>query len=729
MEKHKLKPPPKESHPTISFEYNQPQFAPSQKKKEYVPDIMPYVTYMRPDINTAMAYQSYVNPYLGYASPANIPPVIVKNYNIENNDITGDKRIMAVVYEDVLPQRKFAPSYTTLGERINDYNFIRSTILNNNDGENIDLHSTSANSLTSFVKINVSDINPYNSYKHSANPLKGLPGGFLLYTSGYPIRHNEITGQVDVAKDSTSINIRLYKMLEGSWLASRTFDKQQNKSNFFEYDEWREVAFYEYIRETILKKKVCPNFINMYGYFISEKSLIDYDKLDYGFQEPRDNKEEEPQFNIIKNQDADEDIDEKEMVIECDERTRPNPNFVPTVNDYYGNPTMPTYIDPTGTYYTQIDNMMNIQTGYTDYGIKKTIREKLDERNDKNNKINQNIITLDSNKTIIEVNPKAYLGKSLVILTESPTYSIFGWASKIYVEKGNIYEMVGRGYHDVNQWMNVLFQIMAALYTMQVNSISIDNFDLERNVFIKDLSFRGTTTDYWKYKIDGVDYYIPNLGYLVMIDSNFKDIDINKDTIFMQKEVNHKLNGHFFEKEVFTKDAMKEKTFDMFIKAFEPNNFGRYSKKYGIVQPPSEIISLMNKIIAEAKTDKNMDIEHYIITYMNKFVNNRIGTKLRDNEVTNKRANNRRQYKKGDIVVIGSRNNTFKFVLYLGTNNGNSTILTKDDKNQTDYNFRNVNSFSLIDYNREENIQQNYKPNEENLTEDGLLETYIINKN
>lgn len=721
-----MKPPPKESHPTISFEYTQPQFAPQQKKKEYIPDNMPYVTYMRPDINTAMAYQTYANPYMGYSAPAYIPPVIVKNYNIQNDDITGEKRELAIVYEDVLPQRKFAPSYTTLGERINDYNFIRSSILNNSDGKDIDLYSTSANSLTSFVKIDVSDVNPYNSYKHSANPFEGLPRGFLLYTSGYPIRHNEKTGQVDVAKDSTSINIRLYKMLEGSWLASRTFDKQKNKSEFFNYDEWREVAFYEYIRESILKKKVCPNFINMYGYFISEKSLIDYDKLDYGYQEPRERKEEEPQYNIIKNQNADEDFDKKEMVIEYEDGKKPTPNLIPVTNDFYGNPTIPTYVDPTGTFYTQIDQMMNFQTGYTDYGIKKTIREKADKHN---NVADSTIITLDNNKTIVKANPKAYLGKSLVILTESPTYSIFGWASKIYIENGNVFEMVGRGYHDINQWMNVLFQLMAGLYTMQVNNILIDNFDLERNVFIKDLSFRGTTTEYWKYKINGVDYYIPNLGYLVMIDTNFKDIDINKDSIFIEKENNHKLNGKFFEKEIFTNDKMKEKAFEMFIKAFDPNNFGRYSQKFGIVQPPSEIINLMNKIISEAKTDKNMNIEHYIIIYMNKFINNRTGTNLKDNEIANIRRNNKKQFKKGDILVVETRNNTFKFVLYLGSNDGKSTVITKNEKEQKDYIIRDINSFSLIDYNREESIQQNYKPNEENLFEEGLLETYIINKN
>jgi hypothetical protein len=501
-----------------------------------------------------------------------------------------------------------------------------------------------------------------------------LPYGFLIYRSGYPIRHNEKTGQVECAKDSTTINLRLYKMLEGTWLASRKYDKHTNKSEFFTYDEWREVAFYEFIRETILKKKVCPNFVNMYGYFISEKSMIDYDKLDYQYKNLENfDKTIEPQFKTIKNP---HEFSDDNDIVKTDDI-----NNV----DQYGNPLQPAYTHP-------------------------------------------NVLTLNQEKTIIEVNPKAYLGKSLVILTESPTYTIFGWASKVYLENGNIYEMVGRGYHDSITWMNILFQMMAGLLTMQINKIYIENFDIERNIFIKDLAFRGTTTEYWKYKINGIDYYIPNLGYLLLIDSNFRDIDYNKDSIFIEKENNHKLNGEFYD-EIIASNTIKEKTFDMFIKSFDPNLFGRYSQKYGIVQPPSDIIEIMGKIFSEAKTDRTMNIEHYIIKYMNRFINNRVGTNLKDTEITNVRKNNKKVFSKGDILVIETKNNTRQFVLFLESRDGKSTIITKNNKEQKDFNMIDVNTFSLIDYNRDESIQQIYKPNEENLTDEGLLETYIINFN
>jgi len=364
----------------------------------------------------------------------------------------------------------------------------------------------------------------------------------------------------------------------------------------------------------------------------------------------------------------------------------------------------------------------------------KTINIRTDSADSKDsNENNKKIITMDAEKHILEVNPDAYLGKSLVIMTESPTYSIFGWASKIYLENGNIFEMIGRGYHDVNTWMNVLFQLMVSLYVMQINKIFIANFDLERNVFIKDLSFRGTATEYWKYKINGIDFYVPNLGYLVMMDSNFGDIDLenNDSNSFIEKKKHHKLNGDFYNEgiSVDNKENINDNIFDMFIKSFDSNVFGRYSKKYGIVNPPDEIIDFMGKIMNDASSDKEKNIEKYIIKYMKKFIHNRVGSYLKESEIANIRRDDVGEFKKGNILVHEAGNNKFKFVIYLHTKNNVATVITKENSDNSDYIEKQVNVHSLINYIKTEPIQQIYKPNEENLTEEGLLETYIINEN
>lgn len=760
VDKIKSKMPPRENPPTISFQYNQPP--PPPKKKEFVGDRLidpnSFMTYVKPDLMTSLQNQQYPNPYAMFAAQGYIPPVIVKNYSISADTISGDRQRLSYIYEDVLPSRKSDPSYTSLGERLDDYQYIRSSIFNNSDGNDIDLYGMSPNSLDSHIKIDVLNINPYNSFKRSgasSNPFKGLPKNFLIYNSGYPIRHNENTGKVDVATDSTSINVRLYKMLEGSWLANKIHDdKESNKDKFFSYDEWREVAFYEYIRENILKKKVSPNFVNMYGYFISENSMINYDEINYddtliadSLSKKKDNKvntEANQQYFIHKNDGID----------------------INNAVDEYGNRLTPTYIDPSYMYGEQIllnQDGLKISQGLTNYGMmvenkrvveqyNTAIKEKIElEKENKKvstlekekEKENKKVITMDANRNIIEANPNAYLGKSLVILTESPTYSIFGWASDVRSQNGNIIEQIRRGIHSINEWKSILFQLMAALYVMQIHKIYIENFDIERNVYIKDLVYKGgNVKEHWRYKINGIDYYIPNLNYLVMIDSDFADTTNLNDNTFATKEKKHKLNGEFFYDKPsktnnntsfknYDKESINDKVFEMFIKSFDPNNFGRYAQNYGIMQPPSDIKDLLEKISNEASKRKEKNIEYYILNFMNGFIHNRVGTYLKNAEVANKRENDNKKFEKGDILVHKIDNDTYKFVLYLGVENGRASIITKNNHDDNDYIIKDgqfgVGVNELMHYIKTEPILQNYKPNEQNLSDDGLLETYIIN--
>lgn len=196
-----------------------------------------------------------------------------------------------------MPHKQFAPSYINLGERLSIYQFIRTSILSNVDGENISMTARSTNKcLLSYIKFG--ELNPYNSYKMSNNVYKGMPEGYLIYRTCYPIR--EYNNSAICAKDSTGINVRIYKMLEGSFLVNKIDPK-----SFIKYDEWREVSFYEYIRENIIKKKICPHFTLLYGYFIAEKCNIDFDQLEiakYGSQKYSNNikpQYSEPKKNTI----------------------------------------------------------------------------------------------------------------------------------------------------------------------------------------------------------------------------------------------------------------------------------------------------------------------------------------------------------------------------------------------------------------------------------------------
>ena len=153
------------------------------------------------------------------------------------------------------------------------------------------------------------------------------------------------------------------------------------------------------------------------------------------------------------------------------------------------------------------------------------------------------------------------------------------------------------------------------------------------------------------------------------------------------------------------------------------NQFSRDFVNLGGVPPPDNIITLMGQILA----DNDIGVEKYINKYMKRFLHNRIGTYLKENEVANIRTDDISNFNKGQLLVYEDGSHTYKFVLFLTTNSDNtSTIVTKNSHDDTDYIESNVPTGSLVNYSKSEPIQQNYKPTEVNLSEEELLETYIL---
>lgn len=666
--------------------------------------------------------QYFGMPFWGATPPMMLPP-IHKTYEISTNGPDANHKSLAVIYEDIMPTKPFVPSSTTLSERLNMYQFIRSSILSNVDGKDISMNTTvqvgGAPSLLSFIKFG--DLNPYNTYKLSNNVYKGLPEGFLIYRSCYPIR--EDFGSTICSKDSTSINIRIYKMLEGSFNVNRT-----NPNNFYKYDEWREVAFYEYIRENIIKKKISPHFPTLYGYFISEKCGIDFDAIEV-IKDNKNimNKEKEPKFipsTVNGNEYAvAQPINE---FINLPDYLNKSAEILATPfnsSSLVGNSLIPTGANQS---YQELSEIKEMATP--------TIYRQTRPENYYSN--NKSVSTKNvTNSGFVENNPNLYTGKTLVLLTESPTYNIMAWATKTYEQRGNVRVMINRGVHTCDEWMNVLFQMMAGLYTMQLHGIYIDNFKLENNVLIKDLTLRGAVTNHWKYKINGLDYYLPNLGYMVMIDSNFKDLNNNfitkNESTFGPKIVTNtgKVGGVFLGHNTnLDNNQIRSKIFDMFIAAFDINTFDNDFDNSGGCRPPSEIMKFISDIYCEAENDVDKDIGYYIIKYMTKFLHNRTGTYLREIETLNIRRDDTSRFTTGQLVVHEDNFGTYKFVICLSThNNGLCQILSKNNPEDEDIiQIDNIPITSLHNYSKSEPVTQIFKSNESNLNEEDLLETYIL---
>ncbi len=619
---------------------------------------------------------------LPYQQQAIMP--IIKQYQINVSGPTDQHAELSRIYEDILPSKQFSNTFTTIGERIDICSFVRSVLVKGNDGDDISLEANGNNSLMSYVKF--MELNPYNTYKFSNNPYKGLPEGMLIYRSCYPMRHDASEGTTTCARNAVGINIRIYRMSNKEYAVNK-----QDKSSYLQQDLWREVAYYEFVREKIVKQKISPNFVMMYAYFICEKCTIDFDQISIAKGKPTAS---------------------VSQVLDVIEQKIVNDNeYQPIVVDGTEPKTM-TYIPPVPT--------PNV-TIITDKNANRTSMFPV-VSNFTNN------VNLDrSNATsIIVANPDAYARKAVVLLTEGSNYNMFGWASKTYVNNGNIRRMIQSGFYDEKIWMSVLFQIMSGLYVMQINQIMFSSFSLEDNIYIKDLTLQSTTTSgYWKYVIDGIEYYIPTFGYIVLIDSNYKDLDSQQNILSnIQNMSNNK--RYKIHAKMFDETGVDDLCFETFKRIFNPNSFTNVFTNQGGNKPPENIIKLLDKISNETNSSNNKNIGHYIFKFMRQFMNNRIGTYLKKAEVDNIRPDVS-DFKSGNMLINEIEHNTYKFVLFVkNTQDGKSIILTTDT-NSTELVEKEVNTPSLANYSNVEPIVQNYKPNESPI-DDNLLEKYQINK-
>ena len=644
---------PGDPKPVVNLQvYNQQQVPPPRPKDWNKVDMN--------NLDPSLFLPSYVqNPFLppqyglnGGVVPGQAPivPTILKNYNITMPGPAGMHEKMSYIYEDMLPTINIPGKITTLSERNLLSGYLRSILFSGGDGDDINLDERN-NSLLEYIKFG--SLNPYNNYELDRNPYHTLPKDFLIYRSAYPIQKNPATGSIEYAKNAVALNVRIYKLTEGSYYINmnmpfpnipkskgETDDAYVNRVEEFkkkldyrkdakktDYKEWRDVAYYQYITSHILKKNICPNFVGFLGYYINQKSNINFDQLSK--------------------------IKSRGLI-------KPSQPLGFQIND------------------------------------------------------------------IFYPNPQAYTGKALIVLTESPLYNLLGFASTKYERHGNVKKMVRTGFFNENIWFSILFQIMAALYVLQKNKIYFLNFNINKNVFIKDIAQHSNLTNYWKYIIDGIEYFIPNYGYVALIDSGYQDVDTDTDP-----------SGHkIISQKIFGSETIDPSIGDihnnihdnMFKKVFNPEIFrnNRFLESGGI-KPPESVMDFINCIHEDNYSNKldDKDIKNIIENTMERFMHTRIGDYLSEAEVANILLSDT-NFKKGQIVVIEEQQLLYYFALFLNkdsTIDNNCWILLKKNDN---YEKKSIQSSSIKAYSRVNKIAQTFRANEINLNDDGLIETYII---
>lgn len=315
-------------------------------------------------------------------------------------------------------------------------------------------------------------------------------------------------------------------------------------------------------------------------------------------------------------------------------------------------------------------------------------------------------------------NPDAYFGDVLVAATESPTYNILQWASSTHANTGNVRKMIHTGYHPDKIWYSILFQILAGMNALMKHNIHIENFCMRKNILIKDLKLSSNIIGHWKYIINGIEYYIPNYGFVVLIDSDYGSTSTVK-----------KMRGKIFDD---NEAETAKKIINDVLSVLDSNVFDDLFVMNGGIRPPSSVTGIMNSVCKAIRDAKDQSKDNIIVEciqkYMCRFMNNRIGTILTKTEMDDARHIGG-ALKRGDIIVYEDEG-AMKFGIFYErslNNIGYVVMITKDNNAEHgEAVYKVVSEGGIFEYPKAYTIKQNFKQNDVKLDEDELLETYVM---
>ena len=615
------------------------------------------------------------NQILPYTHVKNQPPV-QKVYNVNLTGPTANLTSINRVYEDVLPGNPYTFTALSIYERKQLIDFLRNSILDTTDGEEMTI-TGGKSSLLSYIKL--MDINPYSLKK---NPYLDLARNFLLYRAAYPIRYDDKNKFIGIGKPSMGINIRMYMMSLGD-LRCKTINDHINADNF---DLWREIKYYDWIRDEIIKRKVSPNFIAPILYKIDSESKIDWSKLD-----------------ILRT---------KGYTNDTIKELKSNQQLINNKHE----------LDVSkGLFQALIPNQFKTNTTVTVTATLNSINNKTSTKNEPLKPEEKEDLTINS-------------GKMLLLLTEAPTSNIIQWSSSVYESFGSVKKMMSSGYHSPDVWKSILFQLVYACAVMEKKGIYMENFSLENNIYIKDIFSDPNAVGSWIYKIDDVEYYVPNFGYILLIDSKYTDIEIDRNLIKKPKSLNqkYKIYGSIYkENSDFDMPNIKTHIMTQFRSIIDPDNFRHNMKVKGGSNPPEEIIELVEKMWNNRNNFTS--IKEYIPNYFGEYVHNRVGTLLTKTEVDNINMFSKPRFLDGNLMIWQKRYLEYEWVVYLGKlktstpnyaqNNGiKCRILTKLGN---DYTETEVFNNTLYSYPENEKIYPETKRNRK-YDESHIYETYSL---
>ena len=257
------------------------------------------------------------------------------------------------------------------------------------------------------------------------------------------------------------------------------------------------------------------------------------------------------------------------------------------------------------------------------------------------------------------------------------------------------------------------------------------------------------TNGYWKYILDGFEYFIPNNGYLVMIDTNYKDVNDSGLTVKGDPtNIKHKMIGEMVGGFDTTpvpglapgvdnrSDDMKEldeMQYENLKELLNPNNFSKEFTNDGGIHPGPEVTTkfaqIYKDIVAKAGNwqNENGNLLGIIPEHMTMFLHNRIGTPLSEDET-----------KSVEPLMIGPTRGkmypaqqaagVYYWILHLETTpTGDARVLSRDNfSDKSPISQKTIPIGDIQKFTSLYEIKQKYVPNEAKLSESDVLETYVI---
>jgi len=616
-------------------------------------------------------------------------PFIYKDYHINIGGPDGDHIQASMIYEDAMPPPNIFTSYKSLKERNNLNQHIRSTFIQIEEGEGITFGGRE-NSLLSRLKL--IELNPYNSNRFSNNPYDSLPTNMFIFNSCYPIQYDRGGATVQCKKNSTGINLRLYRLkLEEAVLVNQVIKKPLMFENIIYDFKKKETArdLVNILDDTSIdnkeKKKRISDFIDKYlSQIDSQDKMKILNVFEFGSKLLEDQKKEiYSLFDSTINKTLQQEVSVKKFNV-----WREIEYYKYIRENICKNLVAPNFVQ---SYCYFVDNNSKINFN----------------RNGK----------IDTMRDLTEL----YSKKVLVLLTESPNFNFFDWCSDTYEKEYNVKKQVYRGFKDENEWKSVISQMLIAFFVMFKNKFTISDMEIKYNFYIKEvMGYTRDSAQFWRYTINLIDYYIPNYGSLLLIDSNFRDLDPKDKFKIISTELGDDEN------------TVLDMILDNAIRCINFDNFTQDFKNGGGVPPPESVKKYLDEINndlkgikANAPVNRLENFNILLQKHLRMYVHNRIGTSIRDSEIRYIENDNAAPFKPGELVLHELRQDNKEIVLYIRQIDGiQSEIITRNTNKLII--FKQVNTEELKHYSIYESIKQDIKPGEPAANLDYIIENYFI---